>query len=316
MKNKWLVMLISTLCLFNFGFTKTKSTVQNYFSEKQFNSFFPRRNNFYSYTSFIKAVSSLSFIKIRIEKRGEWIYKITRTDKRTGQETVIRQDQDWNEAWAKTMPYRTFSVHYTDFCSSNDINVNKKELAAFFAHLAHETRNGINNKYNDGLMLNHELDTNVNYIAANVNYPAVNGKKYYGRGPIQLSYNSNYGFASDCIFGDKNILLKNPSLVNTDAITAFETAIYFWMTPQGAKPSCHDVITGKWEPTAAEIQKGYKAGFGMTINIVNGALECNKGTEMPAMKDRIGFYRYFLKKFDIKDSDYYCDCAKMQPFPV
>ncbi|MBO9673769.1 MAG: hypothetical protein J7577_10030 [Sphingobacteriaceae bacterium] len=315
MKNKWLVILISAVCLFNLSFSTTKSSVSSYFSEKEFNSFFPLRNKFYSYASFVKAVSDLSFIKIKIEKRGEWIYKITRADKKTGKETVIRLDTDWDEAWAKTKPYSISVIDYADLCSSKDLNVNKKELAAFFAHISHETRNGMNNKYNDGLMLNQELDTNVNYITANVNYPAVNGKKYYGRGPIQLSYNSNYGFASDCIFGDKNILLKNPDLVSTNAITAFETAIYFWMTPQGAKPSCHDVITGKWKPSAAETQKGYKSGFGMTINIVNGALECNKGTVTPAMKDRIGFYQYFLKKFDIKDSNCDCDCAKMKPFP-
>ncbi len=315
MKSKYIVILILAICLFNFGFSKSKPAVPGYFSEKEFNSFFPQRNKIYSYVSFAKAVSAMSFIKIKIEKRGEWIYKITRTDKRTNKGTVIRQDKDWNETWAKAKPYNTLTIDYADFCASKEININKKELAALFAHIAHETRNGINNKYNDGLMLNHELDTNANYIAANVNYPAAAGKKYYGRGPIQLSYNSNYGFASDCIFGDKNILLKNPNLVSTNAVTAFETAIYFWMTPQDAKPSPHDVITGKWKPTAAELQKGYKAGFGLTINIVNGALECNKGAEVPAMKDRIGFYQYFLKKLNITDANCNCDCAKMVPYP-
>lgn len=315
MKSKLSTILISTLCLFNFGFAQAKSTVPSYFSEKEFNGFFPQRNKFYSYASFRKAILAMSFIKIKIEKRGDWIYKITRTDKRNNKETVIRQDKDWNETWAKAKPYSILNIDYADFGASKDNNVNKKELAALFAHIAHETRNGINNKYNDGLMLSHEMDTNANYVVANVSYPAVAGKKYYGRGPIQLSYNSNYGFASGCIFGDKNILLKNPSLVGTNSITAFETAIYFWMTPQGAKPSPHDVITGKWKPTAAEAQKGYRAGFGMTINIVNGALECNKGAEMPAMKDRIGFYQYFLKKLNVTDPNCSCDCAKMEPYP-
>ncbi len=315
MKNKFIIILISALFSFNFGFTKVPSTLTAYFSEKEFNSFFPQRNKFFSYNSFAKAISEMSLIKIKIEKRGDWIYKITRTDKRNNKETVIRIDKDWNEAWAKAKPYSNSIIDYADFSASKDIHINKKELAALFAHIAHETRNGVNNKYNDGLMLSHELDTNANYVVANVSYPAFAGKKYYGRGPIQLSYNSNYGFASDCIFGDKSILLKNPSLAGTNAVAAFETAIYFWMTPQGIKPSAHDVITGKWKPTAAEIQKGYKPGFGMTINIVNGALECNKGNEMPAMKDRIGFYQYFLKKFGLTDTNCYCDCAKMEPYP-
>ncbi|WP_316803868.1 chitinase [Pedobacter nototheniae] len=276
-------------------------------SEKEFNLCFPTRNKFYSYSAFEAAFNEMASIKIKIEKRGDWIYKISRKDKKTGKITVVRQDKDWEENWAKQKPYQITDIDYADFCTS------KKELAAIFAHMAHETRNGMNNKFNDGLMLVQEAATDSAYISQNVIYPAVKGKKYYGRGPLQLSYNGNYGFASDCIFGDKNILLNNPDLVSSDAKIAFKTAIYFWMTPQSLKPSAHDVITGKWKPTAAESQKGYTSGFGMTINIINGKLECGKGQNVPAMKDRIGFYQHFLEIFKIKDVNCSCSCAQMQP---
>jgi len=52
----------------------------------------------------------------------------------------------------------------------------------------------------------------------------------------------------------------------------------------------------------------------MTINIINGKLECNKGDDNNAMKDRIGFYQYFLKKFNINDVNCACSCGQMTPF--
>lgn len=39
-------------------------------------------------------------------------------------------------------------------------------------------------------------------------------------------------------------LLNQPDLVAQDAVLAFKTALWFWMTPQFPKPSCHDVMTG------------------------------------------------------------------------
>lgn len=257
----------------------------------------------------------MTFIKIKIEKRGDWIYKITRTDKRANKSTVVRQDKDWDEKWAKTKPYSNIDVDYANFCSAKNAKTSKKELAAFFAHVAHETRNGINNKFNDGLMMISEVNTNTDYITQNVIYPPVSGKKYYGRGPLQLSYNGNYGFASDCILGDKNILLNNPDLISSNPILAFETAIYFWMTPQSSKPSAHQVMIGDWKPSLIDKQSGYQSGFGLTINIINGKLECNQGENTLPMLDRIGFYQYFLKKFKIEDVNCACSCAQMTPFP-
>jgi hypothetical protein len=291
-----------------------KRSVADFLSETQFNGLFPMRNKFYSYAAFIKAAKELGLVKVKVVRRATSVYQFTRTDKSTGKSTIIRQDGDWNEDWAKKKPDSAYVIDYGSFCTEKDMQTNKKELAAFFANIAHETRHGEDGKYNDGLMFIHEKDTSLTYIADNDTYPAIAGKKYYGRGPMQLSYNGNFGYASDCIFGDKNVLLNNPGLVETDPVIAFKTAIYFWMTPQTLKPSAHDVMIGKWQPNAVDKAAGRTPGFGMTINIVNGQVECNKGENMYSMNDRIGFYRYFLNKLGVNDPDCACSCGKMKPF--
>ncbi|ASU33812.1 Chitinase class I [Mucilaginibacter xinganensis] len=288
--------------------------VTSFLSESQFNALFPQRDKFYTYASFIKALKEMSQISIKITRRGVSIYQFIRTDKRTGKTDLIRQDEDWNEEWAKKKPDSSYVIDYGNFCSEKDLHTNKKELAAFFANVAHETRHGENGKYNDGLMYVHEANTSLPYISDNDTYPAAPGKKYYGRGPLQLSYNGNYGYASDCIFGDKKILLNNPNLVETDPVVAFKTAIYFWMTPQTAKPSAHDVMIGKWQPNSTDKAANRTPGFGMTINIINGEVECNKGENIFSMNDRIAFYQYFLKSFGINDANCACSCGKMRAY--
>ena len=313
-----LVLLSAALLSFNCHSTpasnyNNKVSIHSFLSEQQFNDFFPQHNKFYSYQAFIKAIDQLGQVKVKVTRRAASVYQLTRTDKATGKSTIVRQDGDWNEDWAKAKPDSSYIIDYGGFCTAMDMQTNKKELAAFFAQIAHETRHGQDGQYNDGLMFIHENDTTQAYLSDNDEYPAVKGQKYYGRGPMQLSYNGNYGYASDCIFGDKKVLLNNPGLVQTDPVVAFETAIYFWMTPQTRKPSAHDVMTGKWQPSADDKAKGRTPGFGMTINIVNGEVECNKG-DNSGMNDRIGFYQYFLKKLGVSDPNCACSCGKMQPF--
>jgi predicted chitinase len=282
-------------------------------TERQFNELFPQRDKFYTYQSFVKAVQQLGNIKVKVTRRAVSVYQIVRTDKATGKASVVRQDVDWNEDWAKEKPDSSFTVDYSKFCNEKDVQTNKKELAAFFANIAHETRGGVDDTFADGLMYIREKNTTLAYVAENDEYPPVPGKKYYGRGPVQLSYNGNYGYAGDCILGDDKILLNNPNLVETDAVLAFKTAIYFWMTPQTHKPSAHDVMIGVWQPGASDKAKGRAPGFGMTINIINGEVECNKGEDSYSMKDRMKFYQHFLNKLGVTDTTN-CSCSKMQPY--
>jgi hypothetical protein len=284
------------------------------FTEKDFNALFPLRNKFYNYAAFRQAAQELSTLVIQVEMRGPFLFRISRKDLKSNVTTVVREDPGWNEGWAKEKPYSTYLVKFAEFSNNANVATDKKEFAAFFAQIAHETRNGNNDAFNDGLMLLSEQNAASDYSSDNKVYPAVPGKKYFGRGPLQLSYNGNYGFISDCIFGNKATLLNDPDLLTRNAVVAFKSAICFWMMPQSLKPSPHQVMTGRWTPSALDQSIGRKAGFGMVTNIINGPLECNRGEGQVNMLDRIGYYRVFLKKLNTADPNCACSCGKMQPY--
>ncbi|KAL3597563.1 hypothetical protein D5086_009200 [Populus alba] len=147
------------------------------------------------------------------------------------------------------------------------------------------------------------------YCAPSSTYPCAGGKQYYGRGPMQLSWNYNYGQCGRAIGVD---LLNNPDLVATDPVISFKTAIWFWMTPQSPKPSCHNVITGRWSPSGADSAAGRVPGYGVLTNIINGGLECGKGWKQQ-VEDRIGFYKRYC---DILGVGYgsNLDCYNQRPF--
>ncbi|KAH0980480.1 hypothetical protein GBA52_007657 [Prunus armeniaca] len=105
---------------------------------------------------------------------------------------------------------------------------------------------------------------------------------------VYLDYrNHNHGQCGKAIGAD---LLTNPDLVATDPVISFKTALWFWMTPQSPKPSCHDVITRRWNPSGADKSAG--PGYGVTTNIINGGLECGKGWNAK-VEDGIGFYKRY-----------------------
>ena len=132
------------------------TSIVSILTEKQFNDLFPLRDKFYTYQAFITAINRIGNIRIKVVKRAVSVYQITRTDKRTGKSVIVRQDEDWNEDWAKKKPDSSYIIDYGSFCNEKDPQMNRKELAAFFANIAHETRHGENGKYNDGLMYRHE----------------------------------------------------------------------------------------------------------------------------------------------------------------
>ncbi|KAL1288784.1 hypothetical protein AAHE18_20G008900 [Arachis hypogaea] len=152
-------------------------------------------------------------------------------------------------------------------------------------------------------------NTQSDYCSPSAQWPCAPGKKYYGRGPIQISYNYNYGPAGRAIGVD---LLNNPDLVATDPVISFKTAIWFWMTPQGNKPSSHDVITGRWTPSDADRAAGRVPGYGVITNIINGGLECGHGPDA-RVEDRIGFFRRYCQLLGVSPGDN-LDCNNQRSF--
>lgn len=191
------------------------------------------------------------------------------------------------------------------------------------------------------------LSPTINYVDTGSNdFPPSSGRSYYGRGPIQLSWNYNYGAFSYWMFdnglfreaGDadgrckidqRNKLLEFPNLVADCGDISMMSAIWFWQTPQGAKPSSHDVIFGEafnisqsgQDRGLPQTNSGYvpKVASGDTsdpevfafrlgtvINIVNGGLECNKAAQWHnGPLQRVSYYNAYAAYFNEKYSDDY-----------
>ncbi|WP_438710656.1 glycoside hydrolase family 19 protein [Aquimarina muelleri] len=264
------------------------------------------KDDFYSYDAFIEAIKRMKNIGVMFERRcGTNAYRITRTDKTTGASLLLRTDVDFDAPRNLEKEIIIDNVDYASFLEEGTLETRKRELAAFFANISHETTGGWDTapggRFSWGLHFNEEK-TDAPYVAANdPHYPATPGQSYKGRGPIQLSYNFNYGAASHIIFGDKQILLDNPGKVLEDSALAFETAIWFWMTPQYPKPSAHTVMADTWVPNELDIEKNRVPGLGMTVNIINGGIECGHGgaSEKGQVADRIGYYERFTGIYNI-----------------
>ncbi|KAK9948277.1 hypothetical protein M0R45_003861 [Rubus argutus] len=201
---------------------------------------------------------------------------------------------------------------FPGFGTTGDAATRKKELAAFLAQTSHETTGGWasapDGPYAWGYCFVNENNQDV-YCTPSAQYPCAPGKKYYGRGPIQLTHNYNYGQAGKAIKAD---LINNPDLVATDPVVAFKTAIWFWMTPQSNKPSSHNVITGRWNPSAPDKSAGRVPGYGVITNIINGGLECGHGVDN-RVASRIGFYKRYSNLLGVSPGGN-LDCYNQRPF--
>ncbi|CAI0471896.1 unnamed protein product, partial [Linum tenue] len=105
-------------------------------------------------------------------------------------------------------------------------------------------------------------------------YPCAPGKKYYGRGPLQLTWNYNYA-----VCGRANNFngVGDPDVVARDPVLAWKTALWFWMT---------------------NVRPVLPQGFGATIRKING-IECNGGNA-PAVRARVSYYNSYCQKFGIQ----------------
>jgi predicted chitinase len=129
---------------------------------------------------------------------------------------------------------------FGQFASSGNAEADKRELAAFFAHVAKETA-----------FLEQTDEAGQ----------ASNSGDFHGRGAIQLTGQANYQAAGDYL--QKN-LVGNPGMVSTDAVTNWQTALWFWVVHDnpgtaGTK-NCHQAIVA--------------GDFAQTTRIINGGIEC------------------------------------------
>ncbi|KAF8011389.1 hypothetical protein BT93_J1868 [Corymbia citriodora subsp. variegata] len=207
----------------------------------------------------------------------------------------------------------TAAKSFGGFGTTGDTDTRKREIAAFLAQTSHETTGGWasapDGPYAWGYCFKQEQGNPGDYCSANQQWPCAPGKKYYGRGPIQISHNHNYGPAGKAINYD---LLSNPDAVATDPVISFKTALWFWMTPQSPKPSCHAVMAGQLQPSATDTVAGRVPGYGVITNIINGGIECGKGSN-PQVEDRIGFYKRYCDLLKVGYGNN-LDCYNQSPF--
>jgi len=143
---------------------------------------------------------------------------------------------------------------FGQFASSGNAEADKREIAAFFAHVAKETA------------FLEQTDE--------AGQPS-NAGDFHGRGAIQLTGQANYQAAGDYL--QKN-LVGSPGMVSTDPVVNWQTALWFWVVHNnpgtaGTK-NCHQAI---------------QAGdFAQTTRIINGGVEC-PGSD--SAKTRAEYYK-------------------------
>ncbi|ELE5891237.1 chitinase [Vibrio fluvialis] len=150
----------------------------------------------------------------------------------------------------------------------------------------------------------------------NARWPCAAGQGYFGRGAKQLSYHFNYGAFSEAMFdGDATVLLNNPGLV-ADSWLNLASAIWFFLTPQAPKPAMLHVIDRTWVPSQREIDAGIGYGFGTTINVINGGIECgeqNKDKGQPV--NRIRYWEGLAEHYQIpQQPDEKNTCWQQTPY--
>lgn len=174
----------------------------------------------------------------------------------------------------------------------------KRELAAIAAHAWQETK---------GFSFNSEQGYHPIYDTY-----AYQG--YHGRGPKQISYDFNYKAFNDFLFGSSKTVFLNggkykyavdnkeypigPGPLAVDGRIAWLSTFWFYLTPQYPKPSMHDVIIAR----AGTLIDGKPVGFGMTTLIINGGIECGKGTESAQSSNRVQYYDSFLAILGVSDN--------------
>ncbi|MET9935455.1 MULTISPECIES: glycoside hydrolase family 19 protein [unclassified Streptomyces] len=191
----------------------------------------------------------------------------------------VVSEAQFNQMFPNRNPFYTYAglvnalKSYPAFATTGSDTVKKQEAAAFLANVSHETA---------GLYYIVEQNTAnyPHYCDSGQPYGCPAGQAaYYGRGPIQLSWNFNYKAAGDALGID---LLNNPWRVEQDPAVAMSTGLWYWNTQNGpGTMTGHNAMVNG-------------AGFGQTIRSINGSLECD-GKNPAQVQSRVSKYQQFTQ---------------------
>lgn len=211
-------------------------------------------------------------------------------DDASAQSFIVSEEQ-FNQMFPNRNDFYTYdgfveaASAFPAFTNTGDETVQGRDAAAFLANASHET---------GGLWHIVEEDTSnyPDYCDEGQAFGCPAGHDaYYGRGPLQLSWNTNYNAAGNELGHD---LLNDPWMVENDPTVAWETALWFWVTQSGAgSMSGHDALTGG-------------AGFGESIRSINGSIECDGGNP-GQVQSRIDIYEEFTSILGVSPGEnLYC----------
>ncbi|WP_406094826.1 chitinase [Kitasatospora purpeofusca] len=201
----------------------------------------------------------------------------TRTEPAAAAGSFVVSEAQFNQLFPNRNAFYTYGGlvdalgAYPAFANTGNDATKRREAAALLANVSHET-GGL--KY----VVEQNTANYSHYCDTSQPYGCPAGKSaYYGRGPLQLSWNFNYKAAGDALHID---LLNDPYQAERNSAVAWKTALWFWNTQSGAgRTTPHDAIVNN-------------QGFGETIRSINGALECD-GKNPDERNDRINLFRNF-----------------------
>ncbi|CAN0926542.1 Endochitinase EP3 [Linum grandiflorum] len=151
---------------------------------------------------------------------------------------------------------------YPSFGNLGSDQDSKREVAAFFAHVTHET----------GSMC-HVRERERPVLCDPGKGKCADGRSYYGRGPLQLSWNYNYIACGQALGFDG---LNDPDIVARLPVLTWKASLWFWMT---------------------NVRPVLSQGFGATIRRINSK-ECDGGNS-PTVQSRVQNYNAYCKMFGI-----------------
>ncbi|XVF65740.1 hypothetical protein PTKIN_Ptkin09bG0274200 [Pterospermum kingtungense] len=160
---------------------------------------------------------------------------------------------------------------FTQFARTGTEEETRREIAAFFAHASHETGSFCKIEEDGGASEDY-CDEN------NTQYPCNPSKGYYGRGPLQLTWNYNYGPAGNEIGFNG---LDAPETVANDPLISFKAALWYWMN---------------------NVASAMNEGFGATIRAINGDKECD-GVAPEKVQNRVNLFTQFCSQLGVAPGD-------------
>jgi len=254
--------------------------VESLITSRDWNMFFPIRNQVYSYNSFLQAVAKFpGFCENERICRASLAVIFAHFTQETGAHDRSLGYPEWRQG-----------LYYLEEAGCSDRNCGYSSNCPQETWLTEKWPCG---KKKDGSYQN-----------------------YHGRGAKQISYNYNYGQFSEFMYGNASVLLGNPDIVGNSWL-AIVSAIWFFLMPQPPKPSMLQVLDGSWKPNKDDLANGIKPGFGVTTHIINGGVECGKGTELQQSLNRQEYFRHFFAELKVDELELLENpsCADMKEFP-